>query len=435
MCTQKQSGIRRGVRRLTWAGAVVVLLAFVAPTTGQIIVPGADGSDGAFAPPSNVTIDLALADTQPDWETAPNPNPGEGVYDPMRWAVIYRYESVNIASGRYVYFTNHPSRAPVVWLVSGDVTISGNVILKGQDQDRCNPAEPGPGGFRGAAGGRSQEEPPSDGWGPGGGIRVHEVAARGGSFGTTAPPCGGDLPVPPTYGSPFLVPLIGGSGGSSSATLYPDSCRGGGAGGGAILIAAVGTIAVNGSISARGGGSGVASGGSGGAIRLLADKVQGSGTLTATGGDGVGTCDGGAGRIAVNANTIDLSELGNPRYYPFSPVSDPPVIWLASNDPIIAVTHLTVEGRDIQVPQDPRGQFAYPAADVLFETQHPVIAHIAAWNVPLNWTVKLRVVPLIGPSFVVTADPLQGTLGVSSTTATIDTMPRWFGAVQVRAYP
>lgn len=70
--------------RLFAASALLTVSAF-----GQIIVPGADGSDGAFNPTTNVTINLALADAGA-WN-GPNPNPGEGVYDPDKWAVVFRY--------------------------------------------------------------------------------------------------------------------------------------------------------------------------------------------------------------------------------------------------------------------------------------------------------------------------------------------------------
>lgn len=407
---------------------------------GQIVIPGANGSDGALVIPGGtlVTKDLALADTQPDWESQPNPNPGEGVYDPNRWAVIYRYTSVTVNSNARVAFSNHPSRAPVLWLVSGNVTIdSGSIVdLNGGIFVGCAPSEPAPGGFRGAQGGTGTGQPPGDGFGPGGGTRVFGVGQSGGSFGGIgASYPDGSRPAPPLYGSVFLLPLIGGSGG---AALYntQGSCTGGMAGGGAILIAATGTITVNGTIRANGGDRNDigAAAGSGGAVRLLADQVVGSGTLSARGGDGWGTSDGGAGRIAVNANLINLTTASNPPYNAFVPVSDPVLLFPPAAAPQVRATTLVAGGQTYNFPADPRGQFSFPSSDLAFDTNDPVTVNIAAQNVPLDWVVTVRITPRSGPSLTVTADPLQGSLGSSTTSATIANPPRGFGAIQVRAH-
>jgi hypothetical protein len=103
-----------------------------------------------------------------------------------------------------------------------------------------------------------------------------------------------------TYGNPLLVPLIGGSGGGGSSG-QPGG--GGGGGGGAIMIASNTRILVSGTIEAKGGReSTFFNGGSGGAIRLVSMKVEGTGTL-----DVRPTSQGGSGRIRVD--TIDVSNL------------------------------------------------------------------------------------------------------------------------------
>ncbi|MBK8093158.1 MAG: hypothetical protein IPK32_14525 [Verrucomicrobiaceae bacterium] len=94
----------------------------------QLTIPS-DGSDGAFAPAANVEIDLGLATTAL-WNT---PGSGNGVYDAEKWAVVFKYSSVNIPAGVKVTFKNHPTYAPVVWLVQGNVTIAGELSLKGKD--------------------------------------------------------------------------------------------------------------------------------------------------------------------------------------------------------------------------------------------------------------------------------------------------------------
>ena len=79
--------------------------------------------------------------------------PGAGVYDPNQWAVVFKYSSVIVDGVYTVTFKNHPSHAPVVWLVSGDVTLAGEVNLDGQPWVYAPAlAEPGPGGFRGRFG-------------------------------------------------------------------------------------------------------------------------------------------------------------------------------------------------------------------------------------------------------------------------------------------
>lgn len=71
---------------------------------------GSDGSDGVFNPLASVQIDLSLAATA-TWDT-PSPVPGQGVYDPVQWAVVFKYSSITIPNGVSVSFKNHPSGAP-----------------------------------------------------------------------------------------------------------------------------------------------------------------------------------------------------------------------------------------------------------------------------------------------------------------------------------
>ena len=167
---------------------------------GLINVPS-DGSDGAFNPVANVEVDLSQTVTG-TWNQA---GTGTGVYDAGKWAVVFKYSSVNIPAGVIVTFKNHPSRAPVVWLVQGNVTIAGAVSLDGQDCIGGDPqglarklAESGPGGFRGGAA-PCVSLPGGPGLGPGGGSGNGAT----GSFG---------------YGNAGLLPIIGGSGGAATAT-------------------------------------------------------------------------------------------------------------------------------------------------------------------------------------------------------------------------
>jgi hypothetical protein len=84
--------------------------------------------------------------------------------------VVFKYTNIIIATGKKVTFKNHATRAPVVWLVSGNVSIAGTVDLSGESardvwsspldgwvwESTHRPlggrlTEPGPGGFRGGA--------------------------------------------------------------------------------------------------------------------------------------------------------------------------------------------------------------------------------------------------------------------------------------------
>jgi len=113
------------------------------------------------------------------------------------------------------------------------------------------------------------------------------------------------------YGSPLLVPMLGGAGGGGSAG---SPGLGGGGGGGAILIASSTRIGITGTIAAVGGGQSGSNGhGSGGAIRLLAPVVSGTGTLNVSGGTWVAAA--GHGRIRID--TIDRRDLR----FAFTPLS------------------------------------------------------------------------------------------------------------------
>ena len=131
--------------------------AFAPAVFAQLSIPG-DGSDGALNITTNTVIDLSRAATGA-WDANNATTAGKGIYDPTKWAVVFKYSSVTISNGATVTFSNHPSRAPVVWLVNGDVMIHSNGVLSLDGQygvsDTINLAEPGPGGFRGGAEGQA----------------------------------------------------------------------------------------------------------------------------------------------------------------------------------------------------------------------------------------------------------------------------------------
>lgn len=208
---------------------------------------------------------------------------------------IFRFKKVNIASNAVVTFTTNSLNTPVYILATDDIVVRGTIDVSGGpgeiNQTVLTPG--GPGGFAGGPSVQVADGPQqSYGLGPAGGGGAQRGAGS-------------------AQMSPLLVPLIGGSGGAGVPTW--DSAlsmvgASGGGGGGAILLASNSGIEINGSILANGGraagpNSGVdnrgSGAGAGGAIRLVARRVFGSGKLGAHGG--VGYWGGGGGRIRIDS--------------------------------------------------------------------------------------------------------------------------------------
>ncbi|HEY3411621.1 MAG TPA: hypothetical protein VGM51_01045 [Armatimonadota bacterium] len=363
----------------------------------NISIPS-DGSDGAFNPTSNVEIDLSQAVTG-QWDAPNTANTGKGIYDSSKWAVVFKYSSVNIPAGVTVTFKNHPANPPVVWLVQGDVTITGIVNLRGAgDISVGNLTEPGPGGFRGGSRG-STYILPSPGFGPGGGKYNVFSGASGSS----------------SYLNPKISYLIGGSGGSGSNGGGSGGVTSdGGAGGGAILIACATKLTLEGLVDTGGGGGGYYGGGSSGAVRLVCDTLAGrTGRLL------------GATTSTEANHAIDY--FGQPSTT-FSAPATPPQIWPPSNWPAVTVTRIG----NVEVPSDPLASFNYPGQDVTLDTTPSVLVTIAATNVPVNWKVVVRLVPRTGPDSTFTATFLSGDAVSSVWQAQMD-VPFGLAAVQARA--
>jgi hypothetical protein len=365
-----------------------------------ITVPGANGTDGALNITADTVIDLSQAPTGA-WNNDNTPNAGKGVYDPAKWAVVFKYTSVTVAAGKTLTFKNHASRAPVAWLVSGNVTINGTVSLDG-GSNQSVPAprltEPGPGGFRGGAGTYAQSVSNGAGFGVGGGKSWISNLHNGGngsygSVGGDGTPLSGTAPV---YGNPSLIPLIGGSGGGG----WPNSVSGtaSGAGGGAILIAAQNTIVLAGTISANGGdGDGEndgfgpkAASGSGGGIRIITDVFSGSGLAEATGGSGSYPAPSGNGRIRLervtNSNTISV--VPAPSVVDLA-AGTTALIWPPAGAPEVKIVSLG----GVNAPADPRAGFGTIGADVSLPTAATTAAVIETTNVESASQVKVRITP------------------------------------------
>lgn len=357
----------------------------------EISVPS-DGSDGVlhvtaddmttrqvgqtdWGDPINDTaywIDLALAPAG-QWDDASSnsgTNTGRGIYDPEKWAVVFKYQSVHIEEGAKVRFDNHPSNPPVVWLVAGDVQIDGHLCLDGYSGlygGMSMSGIPGPGGFR--AGMQVQPGAPrSCGFGPGG------AHADGGIYASQRYCYDHESVCVRSYGNESIMPLVGGSGASG----HTDVDWGGG--GGAILIVTHLTLSLNGTLSADGGMRG-----SGGAIRLIAGQLDGNGMLSA-----VNDLNG-VGRIALEAVSCDLSGItSTPQPFQTS-VSNPLQIWPSVAHPEVQV--LYVGGTS--VPEDAKSELTGYDADIVIQNDSSadLSVLVEARNVPLEATVTVMLVP------------------------------------------
>jgi len=252
---------------------------------------GSDGHDGVFDPTESIAINMA---DHPDG--------------------IYHYSSVNIRSGVIIRFIRNTANTPVIWLIQGECSIAGTLDVSGSKASIVGIGGPG-GGNGGHGGNGGNGANPTVGEGPGGGNGNAAGPGGAGSYATVGQSVGSGT----VYGNVFLTPLLGGSGGGGGN----GGAGAGGGGGGAILIAANGTIRVDGQITAAGGdnhgalpsnypGGGA---GSGGAIRIVTPNFTGaaSGFINASGGyvayGNSRSRDGGEGRIRIDASNSSYGGL------------------------------------------------------------------------------------------------------------------------------
>jgi hypothetical protein len=400
--------------------ATLCLLAAVASVDAAIVVPGANGTDGALNITQDTVIDLSRAVTG-SWDQDNTANAGNGVYDANKWAVVFKYTSVNVLAGKKLTFKNHATRAPVVWLVSGNVSISGTVELNGESGAEWGPedgpvynplqrprggrlSEPGPGGFRGGAAWLGSDNVYSAaGFGPGGGRTgpwngnpYHGTAA---GFGTDASRVDWWGEPGKAYGNPALLPLIGGSGGGGckhGTEGFP-----GGGGGGAILIACANSFVLNGGrILANGGDAmesapqhGIRNGaGSGGGIRLVCASMVGSGSLSAVGGRN-GWSVAGNGRIRLervsSSNTINVVPAPSSLDLTDGALA---LTWPPANAPKATV----VSVNSVAVTSDPKASFGASTPDASLPLVSSAEVIIETENVEESSQVVVRITPRIG---------------------------------------
>ncbi|HOC00124.1 MAG TPA: hypothetical protein PKM43_15445 [Verrucomicrobiota bacterium] len=352
--------------------AWLVALAFLPAIRAQLNIPS-DGSDGVFAPSANVEIDLSEATTDV-WDADNSARAGRGIYDAEKWAVVFKFASVTVPADVKVTFKNHPSRAPVVWLVQGDVVINGVVSVDGQAGDDNESLahvniEGGPGGFRGGLG----------------------VSGDGNSADSGLGPANSYYSL--SYGNPQILPLIGGPGhGPASQYSYPPKRRAGG--GGAILIAARGSITLGGKVTSNGGDfrQGASSPMFGGAIKLICQEIAGGGTLE----------PGSGGRLRIEANSQKLTHPSLADY--FAPPPGPtPVIWPPADAPKARIVSVDGQPAPVDPPARLNGQ-----PDIMTQTTNQVEVVIETLNFPIEGSVQLRVIPKYANAWWVGASRTEG---------------------------
>lgn len=286
------TGLRKNDAPGLWIWLVLPLCMAVAaahPAGAQQFDSGSDGSLGDLV----IDADTAI------------PLPDDG---------ILNYVNVTVQAGATLRFQRNTLNTPVYILAQGGVQIDGTISVNGSSGTMNPPVggQGGPGGFDGGTPG-ILEVPPGDGHGPGAGRAGNNTDSRNedsaGSGAYATRPDGGSARDGLSYGSPLLVPMLGGSGGGGT-TGQPGV--GGGGGGGAILIAANNSIVLSdsGRILARGGAQNTGgntngpNSGSGGAIRLIAPRVEGRGEINVFGGDFTVAAAGRAGNGRVRIDTI-----------------------------------------------------------------------------------------------------------------------------------
>jgi hypothetical protein len=395
---------------LNWFSVLILL---GATALGQnTFSSGSTGADGPFAPVQNIAVQV----------------PPSGVYN---------YTTVTIASGVTVTYIRNANNTPVTILASGDVNIAGTISLDGQPGNAAGFAgRGGPGGFAGGPAGinnsaGSMGDGPGGGGGGfffstecgGGGGGGFETAGAAGNPGQNLVIFGGKSG--PAYGSPSLLPLIGGSGGGG-ACGSPGG--GGGGGGGAILIASSTSILFPGApssgiITAHGGdgvraGNSTSGGGSGGAIRLAANTITGQAQLLVSGGGTPGSNlvsfpggNGGSGFLRLEAFDLTSVVLSNSS----AAVSGLPNSAIPTNVPSLQIA--SVGG--VAAPANPAGSFQGAPDVVLPSSQaNPVTVVINGANIPPGTSVTVTVTATSGTS-TTASTTLSGTTASSSGNASI----------------
>lgn len=298
---------------------------------------------------------------------------------------IFNFTTVSIPAGRTLTFKRNLRNTPVIMLAQGSVTIAGTIdVSAGSSPDQPPSGRtPGPGGFYGGAGGQN-------GFGPGGG---------------QSPPNNDGKWVGPLS----LVPIVGGSGGAG----YNVGAGGaGGGGGGAIVIASSTSIVQSGNIVANGKISSSTGTGSGGAIRLVANSLNISGSLNAHDCCGVSP---GVIRLEAPSGSLNFTGSSIPAAV-LSPVN--PAIVLSA---LPALTIASIGGHPVPSYAGSR----FDTVDLLLPNQltDPITVVVQGNNIPLGTQVDVRAVNG-SPQATFTPGTLSGTFANSTATPTASGLNR-----------
>lgn len=395
--------------RKVMALMVLGLLVFCTSAYAGIFNSGSTGADGAFSPSADTELQL----------------PDNG---------IFNFSTVNIPAGVTVTFKKNALNTPVYMLATGDVTISGTMLLNGSTASGSFSGEGGAGGYSGGFGGLAGSSG-GNGLGPGGGnpgsVSYYGVVGGGGGagfavVGGAASGYGGVLGGK-AYSNNRLIPMIGGSGGGGGAGgSYVG--QGGGGGAGALLIASSGKITIAGTIKADGGNGGsclgtyaagtskpgAGGGGSGGAVKIMGNKISGNGSVSAMGGVTGTNCansggSGSSGRIRFEGNDIIRTADSTPSYS----FGYPSTVFTA-DIPALKITSIG----SIAVPSNPGGSFGTSDVNLPSNMTNPVTVIVSGTNIPIGTTVTITSTPEFGGSSSATS-VLSGAYATSTATGSI----------------
>lgn len=361
-----------------------------------VVFGGRDESD-------NFLADTWVYTTPEGWVEQPTKTANQVLDLSDQADAVVHAGSFEISEGVRVTVKTPSSNPPLTILAGSNVTINGELILDGADGTDASVAGgeaiPGPGGYPGGLGAGAISGEPSGGGGPGGGAPGNATTVAGGNAGHGEAGAGehdGQV-----YSSFLARPSIGGSGGGGGFRENAQPGGGGGAGGGALTILCASTIQLNGTIRARGG-SGFANGGhgSGGAVRLVSQSLEGNGTVDVSG-------PGSAGRIRIETNSNSFTGTLIPSASQSTADSQP--------DPGISPTIEIVEIGGVSVTTH---DGKTDSVDVQFSGS-PVTFLLASQGLPTGTSIRLRIVSLNGTVSTVTSTPTAED-GTASATATLD---------------
>jgi hypothetical protein len=194
------------------------------------------------------------------------------------------------------------------------------------------------------------------------------------------------------------------------------------------VIASSTKITVNGAITANGGDgynpgntlfclSVMSGSGSGGAIRLVAPEIQGTGSLQAI-SSGASLCGpAGFGLIRLEAITIGFTGSSTPM---FSTSFSPGPVTTAGNPALINLPRLTISAvGGVASPSTPSA--SYTSADVALPqgTNNPVTVTLSAANIPAGTVFQVKLIPQFTGSTIVDSFPSTGTFASSTATANV----------------